>query len=132
MLMPVRTRRSLLPTLLLVLLPACGGPAPPGEAGAFEARARFDAPAARQAVAVTDDHFYAIGNRRIAKYGRAGGAPVATWKAESPSLIHLNSGVVIDGELLCAHSNYPGVPMQSSIERFDPEGLIHPPADWTA
>jgi hypothetical protein len=39
--------------------------------------------------------------------------------------VHLNSGVVLDGRLHCAHSNYPGVPMQSSIEIFDAATLAH-------
>jgi hypothetical protein len=33
--------------------------------------------------------------------------------------------VVIDGLLYCAHSNYPGVPMVSSIEIWDTETLRH-------
>jgi hypothetical protein len=33
--------------------------------------------------------------------------------------------VVIDGLLYCAHSNYPGVPMASSIEIFDTETMRH-------
>jgi hypothetical protein len=44
--------------------------------------------------------------------------------ADGP-IIHLDSGVVIDGLLYCAHSNYPGVPMVSSIEIFDAETMRH-------
>lgn len=102
---------------------------------------RYAAPEARQAVAVDSTHFYAITNREIGKYDRATGARVAHWRGEDAGpFIHLNSGVVIDGRLYCAHSNYPGVPMVSSIEVFDtttlqhvdsiPLGLGHGSATW--
>ena len=38
---------------------------------------------------------------------------------------HLNSGIVVDGELYCAHSNYPEIPMVSSLEVFDTKRLSH-------
>ena len=40
-------------------------------------------------------------------------------------IIHLDSGVIVDGKLYCAHSNYPGIPMTSSIEVWDPSTLEH-------
>lgn len=87
---------------------------------------RYAAPEARQAVAVDRTHFYAITNRRIGKYEKASGRRVAAWQdADSGPFIHLNSGVVIDGALYCAHSNYPGVPMVSSIEVWDTASLRH-------
>ena len=87
---------------------------------------RYPAPEARQAVAVDATHFYAIDNRRIGKYEKASGAKVAEWQdAEGGPFIHLNSGVVIDGRLYCAHSNYPGVPMVSSIEVWETGTLRH-------
>jgi len=77
-------------------------------------------------VAVGAEHFYAIGNHWIEKYERSSGRKVAEWRgADGGPIVHLNSGVLIDGELWCAHSNYPGIPMTSSIERFDPETLAH-------
>ena len=94
-------------------------------AGWIEAR-RYVAPSARQAVAVGEKHFFAIGNRWIEKYEKASGRKLAEWRgADDGPIIHLNSGILIDGELWCAHSNHPGVPMASSIERFDPETLEH-------
>ncbi len=85
---------------------------------------RYAAPEARQAVAVDASHFYAITNRAIAKYDRTTGARVADWRgADDGPFIHLNSGVVIDGRLYCAHSNYPALPMMSSIEVFDTRSL---------
>jgi hypothetical protein len=87
---------------------------------------RYAAAEARQAVAVDATHFYAITNRAIGKYLKATGAKVAEWKDEPGGpFIHLNSGVVIDGQLYCAHSNYPGVPMVSSIEVWDATTLRH-------
>lgn len=87
---------------------------------------RYPAPEARQAVAVDATHFYAIDNRRIGKYEKATGAKVASWQGpDGGPFIHLNSGVVIDGRLYCAHSNYPGVPMVSSIEVWETATLRH-------
>jgi len=87
---------------------------------------RYQAPEARQAVAVDAVHFYAITNRRIGKYLKASGEKVAEWHGEDDGpFIHLNSGVVIEGRLYCAHSNYPGVPMVSSLEVWDTASLRH-------
>jgi hypothetical protein len=93
--------------------------------GFIEVR-RYDAPAARQAVAVDAEHFFAISNRVVERFERGSGALVRRWQgpADGP-VVHLNSGVVLDGVLYCAHSNYPAVPMRSSIERFDAETLRH-------
>ena len=87
---------------------------------------RYRAVEARQAVAVDATHFYAITNRAIGKYEKATGRKVAEWKdVDGGTFIHLNSGIVIDGALYCAHSNYPGVPMISSIEVWDAATLRH-------
>ena len=40
-------------------------------------------------------------------------------------LRHLNSGVVVDAKLYCAHSNWPTVPLENSIEIFEPATLKH-------
>lgn len=87
---------------------------------------RFHAEEARQAVAVDAAHFYAIDDRRIGKYAKATGERVASWE-ERPDgpIVHLNSGIVRDGRLHCAHSNYPALPMRSSIESFDADTLAH-------
>ena len=87
---------------------------------------RFRAEEARQAVAVDAEHFYAIDDRRIGKYAKHTGERIASWaEREGGPIVHLNSGVVLDGRLHCAHSNYPGVPMRSSIEVFDARTLAH-------
>ena len=87
---------------------------------------RYDVPEAGQAVAVDDNHFYAIVNSRIAKYDRTNGKRVAVWKsdAERP-LRHLNSGIVRLGKLYCANSNFPEWPETSSIEIWDTATMKH-------
>ena len=92
----------------------------------FEEIRRFAAIEAYQAVAVDDRYFYAIGNRRIGKYDKHSGQRVGTWEGPRDGpIVHLDSGIVFDGLLYCAHSNYPGVPMESSIEIFETEALKH-------
>lgn len=88
--------------------------------------ARFAAPEAVQAVAVDANHIYAIANSIIGKYDRHTKALVDRWKStpEIP-LTHLNSGIVIDGRLYCAHSNYPATPETSSIEIWDTGTFQH-------
>lgn len=87
---------------------------------------RYDAPEAGQAVAVDDDYFYAIANSIIAKYDRETGERIAVWKSDKEKpLRHLNSGLVRDGKLYCANSNFPQWPEASSIEVWDTETLTH-------
>ncbi len=86
----------------------------------------FNIPEARQGVAVDENYFYAVDTRGIAKYDIASGKLVKKWEENKNGKIkHLDSGVIIDGKLYCAHSNYPEFPMTSSIEIFDPETLDH-------
>ena len=93
---------------------------------AFREVARFDAEEAHQGVAVDEHHFYAIADRRIGKYDKKTGRLVVTWEdSEDGSIIHLDSGMIWNGKLFCAHSNYPGVPMTSSIEIWDTDSLKH-------
>ena len=87
---------------------------------------RYNVPEAGQAVAVDDKHFYAIVNSRIAKYDRTSGQRVAVWKADAERpLRHLNSGIVRDGKLYCANSNFPQWPETSSIEIWDTATMKH-------
>jgi hypothetical protein len=93
---------------------------------AFSLERSYPAAAARQGVAVDAGHFYAISNRAIEKYDARSGARLAEWRGdEGGPIVHLNSGVVLDGLLYCAHSNYPDLPMTSSIEIFDAATLEH-------
>lgn len=91
-----------------------------------ESLSSFVAPEAKQGVAVDDEYVYVISNHAIAKYGKSSGRRIARWECpEGEPLVHLNAGIVLDGKLYCAHSNYPGVPMTSSIEIWDPNTLEH-------
>jgi len=87
---------------------------------------RIPAPEAIQAVAADAGFLYAINNHAIGKYEKNTGKCVANWACENGKpLIHLDSGVIHAGILYCAHSNYPGVPMISSIETWNPQTLEH-------
>jgi hypothetical protein len=87
---------------------------------------RFPASEARQGVAVDARHFYAIDDRRIGKYDRRTGERVASWAAPpGAGFRHLNGCCALEGRLHCAHSNFPEVPPQSSIELFDARSLEH-------
>lgn len=86
----------------------------------------FAAAEARQGVAVDGTHVYAIDNHSIGKYDKFTGERVAGWEAdEAHPLTHLNSGLVRDGKLICAHSNYGSLPMTSSVEIWDTATLTH-------
>ena len=88
--------------------------------------ARVKAPEAKQGVAVDEKFFYAIGNREIAKYRKNDGVKVAQWKDSAGGrFVHLNAGVVKGGKLYVAHSNFPKVPMASSVEIWDVKTLSH-------
>lgn len=88
--------------------------------------ARFPTVEATQGVAVDGEFFYGITNRQIGKYRKNDGKRVTGWKDEKGGpLIHLNAGYVQDGKLICAHSNFPGVPMFSSLEIWDVQTLKH-------
>ena len=86
----------------------------------------FQAPEARQGVAVDSRHFYAIDNTVIAKYDIRSGSRLAEWAGPRNGLIrHMNSCLADDGRLWCANSNYSLTPMGSSIEVFDTATLKH-------
>ena len=102
--------------------PAIGKLTTPG--WAYTEVRRFKAPEAGQGVAVDRDFFYAINNHTIGKYRKATGERVAGWEGGAAGeIIHLNAGSIIGGKLYTVHSNYPGVPMLSSLEIFDPATL---------
>ncbi|MEZ5275071.1 MAG: hypothetical protein R3F07_01670 [Opitutaceae bacterium] len=85
---------------------------------------RYQAPEARQGVAVDEVFFYVVNNSAIGKYRRDTGERVAEWSCpEGEPMIHFNDGMLFEGRLYLSHSNYPGVPSTSSIEIFDAETL---------
>lgn len=113
---------ALLP--MLISLPVSGQP-PVFEAQILESFQAFDA---RQGVAVDEGHFYAINNFSVTRHDKQSGAVSLQWggiaSADDP-LIHLDSGMIHDGRLYAAHSNYPDWPMTSSIEIWDAETMEH-------
>lgn len=115
---------SILLPPLIALEPASGGGTSDG--WRHEEMKRFKADEAHQGVAVDAAHFYAITNTAIGKYRKDTGERVGGWKdAKGGGIKHLNAGIVIDGKLWCAHSNYPEMPMRSSVEVFDPKTMRH-------
>lgn len=93
---------------------------------AFREIRRFSSPHAHQGVAVDAEHVYAITNRAIGKHDKTTGALVDEWIGdEDGPIVHLNSGIVREGRLYAVHSNYPGVPMVSSVEVWDVETMEH-------
>lgn len=101
-------------------------PAPAAAGRVFREVRRFPVPEARQGVAVDERAFYAIGDREIGKYDKRNGRKLADWRGPKDGPIqHLNSGTVVGGRLYCAHSNYPNLPMRSSIEIFEITSLRH-------
>ena len=92
----------------------------------FEKLMQFEAPEARQGVAADSQYIYVVGTQEIAKYDKTSHKKVKEWIGdEKGPIIHLDNGVIVDGKLFCAHSNYPGVPMTSSIEIWDPKTMEH-------
>ena len=87
--------------------------------------ARLAAPEADQGVAVDAGAIYAVDNAQIAKYDRKTGAKLAQFKGDPHLYPHMNSCAVIGRELVCGASNFPGVPMDSRVEVFDPSTLKH-------
>ena len=85
----------------------------------------FQVTEAKQAVAVDEDHFYVINNSTITKHSKSDGKQLALWDGSKEGIKHLNSGVVIKGKLYCANTNYPEIPMASSIEIFDVRAMQH-------
>ncbi len=76
---------------------------------------------ANQGVAVDAKYFYGIGNYVVGKYDKVTGERVAEWVGlRGGATIHLNGGLIQDGLLVMAHSNFPQLPMASSLEYFDP------------
>ena len=86
---------------------------------------RFPVALATQAVAVNKHYFYVINNSTITQYEKKTGQLKGAYDGTKAGIKHLNSGVVLNGKLYCANSNFPGVPMTSSIEIFDAATLKH-------
>ena len=86
----------------------------------FHEVSRLSSPQAVQAAATHDGYVYAINSGEIAKYDRVTGELKGTSKGDA---VHLNSGFVWKGKLLCAHSNYPSMPERSEVKVLDPDTM---------
>lgn len=94
-------------------------------AAALLTLATIAAPEADQGVAADARHVYAIDNNAIGKYDKATGERVARWEGDARLFPHMNSCAVVKRQLVCAASNYPAVPMASTVEIFDTRTLKH-------
>ena len=101
-------------------------PAPPPAPvyQAIELR-RYPAAEAGQGAAASGDDFYAVVNTRIGRYAKADGRKLAEWQGDRTQFVHLNACLVLEDDLVCAHSNFPHVPMTRSVEFFAPRTLEH-------
>lgn len=80
---------------------------------------------ANQAAAVDAVHFYGIGNHALVKHRKDTGERVAEWFGpRGGAIVHLNSGYVDGDRLVLAHSNFPQLPMASSLEIYDTRTLL--------
>ncbi len=104
--------RTILTLCLLQLAALASAAEPP--VGWNETR-RIPAPEAHQAAAADQEFYYAVTNDKIAKYSGTG---EKISESTGPAK-HLNSAFLFEGNLLCAHSNYPALPEQSEIKLLD-------------
>ena len=112
--------------MLIFLLICCTATICWGGVREFVKIKTFKVKEARQGVAVGEKFIYVISNRQVGKYDKKTHAFAGNWTGEEDGpIIHLNGGTVIDGKLYCAHSNYPKIPMASSVEIWDTQTLKH-------
>ncbi len=96
------------------------------QTGAARLVREYQAPEARQGVAVDDKYVYAIVNTIIGKYDKTSGELISRWTSPRGGPIrHINSCYAADQKLWCANSNFPEVPMGSSVEIFDAVTMTH-------
>jgi hypothetical protein len=112
--------------LLILMLMVLNNSSAQDDSIRFKEVASFSVPEARQGIAVDSQFFYVIDSKQIAKYEKETGKIIKKWiESGDGEIIHLNSGVIVEGKLICAHSNYPGIPMTSSVEIWDAQNLEH-------
>lgn len=86
---------------------------------------RIPAADAEQGVASDGRYVYAVSNHAIAKIDPATGQQVDRWDGDEEQFPHINSCAADQKLLVCAASNFPGVPMTSMIERFETRKMRH-------
>jgi hypothetical protein len=77
-------------------------------------------PYATQAAVADGQFVYAVASKEIAKYDRASGEKLAVSEGAAS---HLNSAVIMDGKVYCAHSNFPKLPEEGDIRVLDPVSM---------
>lgn len=104
----------------LEALPAAPAPVLAKHGLVAEELGRWKVQEANQAAAVDAEHFYGIGNFALVKHRKDTGERVAEWIGlRGGPIVHFNAGYVAEGRLILAHSNFPQLPMASSIEIHD-------------
>jgi len=94
--------------------------------GAAKQIREYNTPEARQGVAVDDKYVYAIVNSIIGKYDKKTGELLARWTSPKGGPIrHINSCYAAQDKLWCSNSNFPEVPMGSSVEVIDTKTMQH-------
>ncbi len=79
---------------------------------------------ANQAAAADAAHFYGIGNHALVKHRKDTAERVAEWIGpRGGPIVHFNAGYIEDGRLVLTHSNFPQLPMASSLEIHDADTL---------
>ena len=78
---------------------------------------------ASQGVAVDTRSIYAVSNSKIVKFDKRTGIQTGQWSGDPARHPHINSCAVIAADLVCASSNYPAVPMRSTVEVFNPKTM---------
>ncbi|TRZ74491.1 MAG: cycloisomerase [Deltaproteobacteria bacterium] len=118
----MRMRLTLTITALLFLINAAMVMA----ASSLKQIGEFVVPEANQGVGVDDRYFYAVDNQKIAKYEKKTGRLVKKWQGEKNGpIVHLDSAMLLDGKIYCAHSNYNEWPMTSSVEIWNADTMEH-------
>ncbi len=84
---------------------------------------RIPAKEANQGVASDVLYVYAIADSEIGKYDKKTGKLVEHWEGDPKVFIHMNSCSVLNTQLVCAMSNFPNLPMSSSVEFFNTKKL---------
>lgn len=95
----------------------------PQAAGGYQlshASEPVDAPEATQAAAADATSVYAVSDTQVVRYDRATGRELA--RSTGPAE-HLNSAFLWDGNVYCAHSNFPHKPDRCEIRRLDPADM---------
>jgi hypothetical protein len=114
-----------LAALLAALFLVASSPAA-SAASRLEQIGEFAIPEANQGIGVDDRYFYAVDNRTIARYDKKTGKPAGKWQGPKDGpIVHLDSALVMDGKIYCAHSNYSEWPMTSSLEIWDAGTMQH-------